>query len=114
MEYKGYVGQVEFDDDAGLFHGRVINTRDVITFEGRSVAELRREFAESVDDYLEMCTERGEEPERPYSGRFVLRLDPDLHRRLAIAAGRESQSLNTWIAEALEHQLLRSDRLVHR
>ena len=60
MEYKGYIGKVEFDDQAGIFHGEVVNTRDVITFQGESVAELKKAFRESVDDYLAFCKERGE------------------------------------------------------
>ena len=69
MEYKGYVGQVQFDDEANIFHGDVINIRDVITFEGRSVEELRQALEDSVEDYLEFCAELGKEPERPSGGR---------------------------------------------
>ncbi|HYN87276.1 MAG TPA: type II toxin-antitoxin system HicB family antitoxin [Ardenticatenaceae bacterium] len=65
MQYKGYSGQVEFDDEAGIFHGEVVNIRDVITFQGKSVAELRQAFEESIEDYLAFCTERGEEPDQP-------------------------------------------------
>jgi predicted HicB family RNase H-like nuclease len=61
MEYKGYIGIVEFDDEAGIFHGEVINLRDVITFQGESVQELRQAFQDSVDDYLAFCAERNEE-----------------------------------------------------
>jgi predicted HicB family RNase H-like nuclease len=68
MEYKGYIGQVAFDDEASIFHGKVINTRDVITFQGKSVAELKKAFRDSVDDYLAFCSERGEEPDKPFSG----------------------------------------------
>jgi predicted HicB family RNase H-like nuclease len=70
MEYKGYVGKVEFDDDVGVFHGEVMNTRDVITFQGTSAAELKTAFQDSVDDYLAFCAERGEEPDKPFSGQF--------------------------------------------
>jgi predicted HicB family RNase H-like nuclease len=65
MEYKGYVGKVEFDDEAGIFHGEVINTRDVVTFQVLSVAELKMAFKESVEDYLAFCASRGEEPDKP-------------------------------------------------
>lgn len=65
MNYKGYVGQVEYDDAAGIFHGEVINLRDVITFQGTTVDELRQAFQMSIDDYLEACVQRGEEPEKP-------------------------------------------------
>ena len=63
LEVKGYTGQVELDDGAGIFHGEVIDTRDVITFQGRSVEEIEQAFRESIDDYLDFCKERGEEPE---------------------------------------------------
>ena len=68
MEYKGYVGKVEFDDEAGIFHGEVLDTRDVITFQGRSVDELKTAFQESIDDYLAFCKQRGEEPRQAVFG----------------------------------------------
>ena len=68
MEYRGYVGMVEFDDEADIFHGEVVNLRDVITFRGRSVDELRRAFEESVDDYLAWCAEPGKQPDKLFSG----------------------------------------------
>jgi predicted HicB family RNase H-like nuclease len=102
MEYKGYIGRVEFDDEAGIFHGEVINTRDVITFQGTSVEELRQAFQESVDDYLAYCAERGEEPEKPFSGQFVTRISPDLHRKINVAATLSGKSLNSWVTEQLQ------------
>ena len=102
MEYKGYVARVEFDDEADLFYGEVINLRDVITFQGESVTELRQEFRESVEDYLAFCAERGEEPEKPYSGKFSVRLDPELHRKISIQARTTNKSLNRWISDTLE------------
>lgn len=103
MEYKGYVGQVEFDDDANIFHGEVINLRDVVTFQGSSVGELRKAFEESVDDYLEFCAERGESPEKPYSGKFMVRLEPELHKMLAVRAKKERKSLNALVHDTLAH-----------
>ncbi len=102
MEYKGYVGWVEFDDGAGIFHGEVINTRDVITFQGTTVADLHKAFRDSVEDYLVFFAERGEEPEKPFSGQFVTRVSPDLHRRINIAATFSGKSLNAWVTEQLE------------
>ncbi len=102
MQYKDYTGQVEFDDEAGFFHGHVVNLRDVITFQGTSVAELREAFADSVEDYLEFCAELGEAPEKPVSGKFVLRVSPELHRQIVDAAAREGKSLNSWARDALE------------
>lgn len=103
MEYKGYVGQVEFDDEANIFHGEVINLRDVVTFQGSSVQELRKAFEESVDDYLDFCEERGESPDKPYSGKFMLRVEPELHKMLAIRARKERKSLNALVHDTLAH-----------
>ena len=103
LQYKGYTGHVEFDDEAGLFHGEVIDLRDVVTFQGKSVEELEGVFRDSVDEYLEFCEERGEDPDRPFSGRLMLRLSPGLHRDVYTRARREGKSINQWIAEKLEH-----------
>jgi len=102
LEHKGYVGHVEYDDEAEIFHGEIINTRDVITFQGQSVAELQTAFVDSIEDYLEYCAERGEKPEKPFSGKFMLRTNPDLHRELFLAAKKAGKSLNAWLNEQLE------------
>lgn len=102
MQYKGYRAAVIFDDSAGVFHGEVVDTRDVITFEGDSVEQLRKEFEVSVDDYLAVCTERGREPDRPYSGKIPLRVAPQVHRAAAAAAKSEGKTLNAWLAETVE------------
>ena len=102
MQYKGYVGKVEFDDEVGIFHGEVLDTRDVITFQGRSVAELKTAFQESIDDYLAFCEQRGEEPNKPFSGQFVTRISPELHRQVNLAASMSGKSLNAWVAEQLQ------------
>ncbi|HLJ97949.1 MAG TPA: type II toxin-antitoxin system HicB family antitoxin [Gemmataceae bacterium] len=107
MEYKGYIGKVEFDDEAGIFHGEVINTRDVITFQGKSVAELKKAFQESVDDYLAFCASRGEEPDKPFSGQFVTRIPPELHRQVNLAASLSGKSLNAWVADQLKAAVAR-------
>ena len=102
MEYKGYIGYAEFDDETEVFQGEVINTRDVITFQGVSVKELWREFEKSVDVYLDFCKRHGKEPDKPFSGKLVLRLTPELHRKAFIAAKREGKSLNTWLVDQLK------------
>ena len=107
MEYKGYVGKVEFDDEAGIFHGEVLDTRDVITFQGQTVAELKTAFQESIDDYLAFCKERGEEPNKPFSGQFVTRIPPELHRQVKLAATISGKSLNAWVAEQLQAAVAR-------
>jgi predicted HicB family RNase H-like nuclease len=85
-----------------VFAGEVVNTRDVITFQGESVEELRKAFEESIDDYLEFCASRNEEPEKPFSGNFIVRMTPELHRQIAIEARREGKSLNAYVIDRLK------------
>jgi predicted HicB family RNase H-like nuclease len=99
MRYKGYVGRVEYDPEDDTFFGMVLGTRDVITFEGRSVEDLHREFEKSVDVYLDVCAEARKRPDRPFSGKFLARIDPDLHRDIATQAAVCGMSLNNWISD---------------
>ncbi len=101
MIYKGYEAVVKFDEGVRIFHGDVINTRDVITFQGASVDELEEAFKDSIDDYLEFCAWRGEQPEKPFSGRFLVRLKPAAHRDVALQARREGKSVNKYVADVL-------------
>ena len=107
LEYKGYVGHAEYDAEVHAFHGEVLDTRDVITFQSGTVKGLERAFRDSIDDYLEFCSDRGEDPDKPFSGRLMLRLPPELHRRVFVQAKEQGKSLNQWIAENLEDQLTR-------
>jgi len=102
MEHKGYLGKVEFDADANLLHGEVLGIRDVVTFQGTSVEEIEQAFRDSVDDYLDFCKERGEKPDKPCSGRFVVRMSPDLHRRASMVATTSHMSLNAFVAKCVE------------
>ena len=102
LSYKSYVGRVEFDDEVDIFHGEIIGIRDVITFQGQSVIEIKKAMEESVDDYLEMCDKHGKKPDKPFSGKLILRLDSELHRKIACAALREGKSINKWIMENLD------------
>ncbi len=101
MKYKGYFGQVTYDDEAKIFHGEVIGLKDVITFQGTTVEEIGKAFRDSVDDYLEWCQERGEKPEKTYKGELRLRMQPDLHAHLALEAERKGVSLNELINSKL-------------
>ena len=107
MEYKGYIGHVEFDDEAEILHGEVINTRDVITFQGKTVGEIKEAFRDSVEDYLDYCAKLGQEPEKPFTGKFMLRIPPDLHRKIYVAAKQSGESINAWIKEQLTHSVER-------
>jgi len=102
MKYKGYTGVVNYDDEAEIFHGEVIDLKDIITFQGESVKELQKAFQESIDDYLDFCKKRGELPEKPSSGKLVIRLQPSLHHRLKMKAKSEKTSLNKLISTSLE------------
>ncbi|MNX74083.1 HicB family protein [compost metagenome] len=99
--YKGYEAVIDFDDEDGLFYGEVLNIRDVVTFQGTTVEELRQAFRDSVDDYLEFCAAEGKDPDKPFSGQFLVRTSPDVHRQIATAAQRAGKSLNAWVSENL-------------
>ncbi len=102
MTYKGYQAAVAFDQEADVFHGEVVGTRDVIFFEATSVEELKKEFQFSIDDYLSMCAEQGQAPDKPYSGKIPLRINPQVHRAATAAAKAEGKSLNAWLAAVVE------------
>lgn len=102
IEYKGYRATVDFDGEARVFYGEVIDLNDVITFQGESVKELEQAFHDSVDDYLEFCKERGEKPEKPFSGKFVVRVSPALHRAITLRAAERKESINTYVNDVLE------------
>ena len=97
--YKGYCGRAEYEDSA--FHGEVIGTRDVITFQGSTLDEAREAFVESVDDYLAFCEGDEARPEKPFSGKFVARLDPELHKTISNMADASGKSLNQFICDCL-------------
>jgi predicted HicB family RNase H-like nuclease len=105
LSYKGYYGYVSFDDEAEIFHGEIINTRAVITFQGESVKEIEKAFKDSVDDYLDWCKERNKEPEKPFSGKFVLRISPELHREISLHAKKNNHSINAFIVETLKKEV---------
>ncbi|MBB1092416.1 type II toxin-antitoxin system HicB family antitoxin [Rhodopseudomonas palustris] len=107
MSYKGYTATIEYDADAGIFHGEVADIRDVVTFQGKSVAELKKALAGSIEDYLAFCEQRGEEPDKPFSGQFVVRTDPALHKDVSNAARRAGISLNKFVTATLEKAVRR-------
>jgi predicted HicB family RNase H-like nuclease len=106
MEYKGYTGQItSVDETNGVIHGHVVGIGDVITFEGKTSKELIRAFRDSIEDYLEFCASRKEPPEKPSSGRFLVRVSPTLHQRASQAARKAKLSLNAWVARAVQERL---------
>ena len=102
MSYKGYTARIEFDERDDIFVGRVLGVRDIISFHAASVAELRAEFHLAVDDYLADCAERGVSPDKPASGKVMLRIRPEVHAAATIAAQAAGKSLNQWADEVFE------------
>jgi predicted HicB family RNase H-like nuclease len=102
LKYKNYFGVVEYDDAGKVFTGEVAGIRSVITFQGRTPEELEQSFRNSIDLYLEMCAEDGVSPEKSYSGRFNVRIPPQLHREIARKAMIEGKSMNDLVEEALQ------------
>ncbi len=105
MSYRGYIGSIEFSEEDGLFFGKVLGIRSLISYEGSSAKELIGDFHGAVDDYLLACQEEGTEPEISYKGSFNIRTTPEIHRRAAIYAMNHNESLNSFVTEALEEKL---------
>ncbi|OEC33245.1 Predicted nuclease of the RNAse H fold, HicB family [Pseudomonas cuatrocienegasensis] len=104
MNYKGYAARIEYSDEDGLFIGHIAGIRDVVGFHGESVKELRMAFEEAVDDYLETCAKLGRPPQKPYSGKLSLRLEPALHASVAVKAELANKSINQWVADVLDRE----------
>lgn len=103
MTYKGYTARVEYDERDNLFVGRLLGIRNIISFHGETVAELRAEFELAVKDYLADCKEQGIHPEKLASGKLLLRVPPEVHGRALVAAQAAGKSLNQWATEVLQH-----------
>ena len=102
INYKGYAAKIEFDPEDNILFGNIIGIRDTVGFHGESVSEVKDAFYEAVDFYLESCEKAGREPNRPFSGKFMVRVDSSLHGKVAAAAVNAGKSLNKWVAETLE------------
>jgi len=103
MEHKGYTaGPIDFDPEDNTFSGTVAGLKDVIHFEGATAAELLQSFRDGIDDYLVLCAERGEEADRPFNGKILVRTDPALHRKAALRAAAEGISLSQWISHQIQ------------
>lgn len=96
MNYKGYSARIEYDDEDGIFFGRLAGIRDGVSFHADNVPDLKEAFIEAVDDYAETCAKVGKEPQRPASGNMSFRVDPEVHRKVALAAELAGKSLNQW------------------
>jgi predicted HicB family RNase H-like nuclease len=101
MNYKGYAARIEYSDEDGCFIGHIAGIKDVIGFHAESVNELRMAFEEAVDDYLATCEKVGRAPQKPYSGKLMLRVPPEVHARAAMMAEAHGMSINQWAADVL-------------
>ncbi|MFW7268822.1 type II toxin-antitoxin system HicB family antitoxin [Gluconacetobacter sp. Hr-1-5] len=101
MTYKGYHARVEFEAADQVFAGRIAGINDIITFEADNVKDLTAAFHDAVDDYVETCAEVGKAPEKPYSGKMMFRVAPEVHASAALAAELQGKSLNQWAEEAI-------------
>jgi predicted HicB family RNase H-like nuclease len=103
MTYKGYTARIEFDADDEIFVGRLLGVRDIISFHATAVAKLRREFEAAVNGYLKYCDAHGVAPEKPASGKMMLRVPPEVHAAANVAAQAAGKSLNQWASDAIKH-----------
>jgi predicted HicB family RNase H-like nuclease len=101
LKYKGYHGSTEYSLEDDCLHGRLLGINDIITYEGNSVKEIKTAFKDSVDDYLAFCKQTGKNPNKPYSGKMMFRVDPKVHAKAALAAQLKGISLNQWAEEVL-------------
>lgn len=102
MSYKGYSARIEYDDNDGIFIGRIAGIRDGVGFHADTVEALREAFREAVEDYIETCARIGKEPQKAFSGQVMFRISPEIHRKAALAAELAGKSLNQWAEEVLD------------
>ena len=105
IEYKGYIGSIEFSQEDELFYGKVQGIRALISYEGTNAQELIEDFHDAVDAYLELCQENGKSPEKAYKGSFNIRVSPELHKKIAIYAMEHDITLNNFVEQSIEKQL---------
>lgn len=101
IEYKGYIGSVEFSEEDRLFFGKVMGIRSLISYEGENAADLISDFHGAIDDYLSICEAEGKEPEKAYKGSFNIRISPELHKQLVVCSTSRQMSLNSFVESAL-------------
>ena len=105
MTYKNYIGSVEYSTDDEVFHGKIEFITDTVLYEGSSVEELKRNFQEAVEDYLEACEEIGKKPQKPFKGKILARIEPELHKKAALIALQKRISLNKFVENAIQHEI---------
>ena len=114
FSHKGFIAEVDYDDNAEVFFGTVINVHTVMSFRGASVSELKTSFVDVVDTYLDDCRREGLDPEKPFSGKITVRLSPVLHRRVALKAASRKESMNQYLEELIAHDTADVDASISR
>ena len=112
LEYKGYHTRVEYDRDDMVLRGKIEGITDYVDFESRSLEHVEDEFHRAVDDYIEFCAEVGKNPEKEYKGTFNVRIDPSLHKKLALIAYLNKISLNTSVEKAISDYVVKEENLL--
>ena len=102
MKHKGYSARIEYSDEDACFVGHIAGIHDIVGFHGDAVRELRTAFEEAVDDYLDTCKKAGRQPQKPYSGKLMLRIPPKVNAAVAQAAEVSGKSIDQWAADMLD------------
>jgi len=105
LTYKNYIGSVEYSAEDDIFHGKIEFITDTVLYEGDSVAELKKNFHDAVEDYIEACKEIGKEPQKPFKGKLLSRIEPDLHKQAALISLQRHISLNKFVENAIKHEI---------
>lgn len=103
MNYKDYIGTVEYSSEDDCLYGKVLGVKGLMSYEGQSIKELKEDFHHAVDEYLDLCEQKGKTPQKSFKGSFNVRVTPELHRMATIRADEKNISLNTFVAMALEN-----------
>jgi predicted HicB family RNase H-like nuclease len=111
IKYKDYLASVQFSAEDEVFHGKILGINDLVNFEGTSVKELKKAFAEAVNDYLDTCKKIGKNPDKTYKGSFNIRIPQELHREAAISAAQKNMSLNDFVRYAIDFTLEKSGNI---
>ena len=105
LTYKDYTGSVEYSAEDDIFYGKIEFITDTVLYEGKSVEELKENFIEAIKDYIEACSEIGKEPQKPFKGRILTRINPELHKKAALIALQRRISLNKFVESAIRHEI---------
>ncbi|MBU3828029.1 MAG: type II toxin-antitoxin system HicB family antitoxin [Candidatus Lactobacillus pullistercoris] len=108
LKYKGYRGSVEYSLEDNILFGKIIGIKGLISYDGKTIEELKKHFKRALDDYLDLCKQKGIKPEKEYKGNFNVRISPKLHQKLEIYSENQHQSLNKSVEQAIDKFLTRN------